>query len=57
LAIQSNVAPPVIVPVTLNRCHEVVSVTGVGPISHVVHPLSRMPSETVIVPDGTLSHR
>ena len=55
MAIQSEDAPPVIVPVTLNRCQDVVSVTGVGPTSHVVHPLSRMPSETVIVPDGTLS--
>src|SRR5215472_4112275 len=55
MATQRDVAPPVIMPVTLNRCQEVVIVTAVGPTSHVVHPLSRMPSETVIVPDGTLS--
>jgi hypothetical protein len=55
MAAQRDVAPPVIVPVTLNRCQDVVSVTAVGPASHVVHPLSRTPIETVIVPDGTLS--
>ena len=56
--IQSAGRPPAIVPVTLNRCHEVVSVTCVGPASYVVHTrCSTMAIETVIVPDGNLEPR